>query len=996
VDKALLSPKTQAFLHFSDKLLEGGLLEARSPIPLIYLGFHQIVCFDGRDRQGINALTKKQCRINRAVLAFSRIDPALFDCPVVLVPYLSPAQLFHIILVAMTTQILQTKLYIPPTRLEVVPRPRLMAVLNRTLTAPLTLVSAPAGFGKTTLVANWMQQQPQAVAWLSLDESDNDPVRFLSYVVAALNTAVSNFPSDALNMLQNRQSVVMDVILTALLNEITAVSHPILLVLDDYHLIKDDDVHQSLTFLLDHMPDNLHLILTTRSDPPLPLSRLRGRRQLVEIRQSDLAFSLEETTQFLNGLMKLNLSVADVAALTERTEGWITGLQMAAVSMQGSSDIAGFVQAFTGSNRYVLDYLMEEVWQRQSPAIQDFLMKTAVLDELTGPLCDWMMGDVDWRPKTGDWNNGLQSPVSSQQVLMFLDRTNLFVIPLDDERQWYRYHHLFVDLLRQRLRNMRPDLEKQLHHRAGDWYAENGRFSTAINHYLQAESFAQAAALIEQVAEDYLMRSEVETLLDWIEALPDELVRERPLLYVYQAGAYLINGQSLIAIESQLEAALAGSEGATRGEVNMMRGLMAVFRGDAEESKILSELALRILPSDNLFLRSLVSQNMAFAIALHGDVQMVIDKLMEAASLSEDAGNVMSQVICLSHVGEFHIAAGRLRAARDVYEQCILLAVDEAKRPLPIAGIPQMGLGEVYREWNQLDKAEKLLTQGLENISRWGVMGALDGHVWLSRLRQAQGDFSGAVAELEAAAKIAIKFDSSQMDDYLVGVHRARLEIQQGRVDTAVHWIKSVGLVDKTLENTPYYLWELGRMTLVRLYLAQQSYSTTLNILTDLLPRAQRLGRTGVIIDALCLQAIAYFHTKQQAKALTALLEALTLAEPEAYIHTFREKGEPMQQLLVELLKKPLPTNLQAYVQKLLSYQSSVFSPQSSVLFEQLSDRELEVLRLIAAGYTNREIADQLVVAVSTIKTHINNIYGKLGVTRRTQAITRAQELNLL
>ena len=884
----------------------------------------------------------------------------------------------------MMTQILQTKLFMPPARLELVERPQLGTMLNRALSASLTLVSAPAGFGKTTLVSNWIQQQPHAVAWLSLDESDNDSVRFLSYVVAALNTAVSNFPSTSLTMLQNRQSVMMDVILTELLNAITAVSHPIILVLDDYHLIEDEDIHEGLIFVLDHMPSNLHLILTTRSDPPLPLSRLRGRRQLVEMRQAELAFTLEETTRFLNDLMKLELSADAVNALAERTEGWITGLQMAAVSMQGRRDVAGFVQAFTGSNRFVLDYLMEEVWQQQSPEIQDFLMKTAVLDELTGPLCDALMDDA----------------TNSQEILAFLDRTNLFVIPLDDDRRWYRYHHLFVELLRQRLSSTQLDLENQLHHRAGEWYAENGRIATAIDHFLQATSYEKAADLIEQVAENYLMRSEVDTLLHWINAVPENWVRERPLLFVYQAGALLINGQSLVAIESQLEAAMEGSDGTASGEVNVMRSLMAAFRGDPEESRMLSELALRYLPTANRFLRSLVSQNMALAYALHGDVQSVIDKLMEAVNLSEDAGNIMSQVISLSHVGEFHIAGGRLREAQDVYQQCIALAVDEKQRPLPIAGIPKMGLGQLYREWNEFDKAEELIQGGLALIQRWGEMGALEGYIWLSRLRRSQGNFDAAQKALNQANRIAVGFDASLMDDYIVGIDQAQLDIQQGRLETAVSWVKSTGLIEKTLENTPYHLWELGRITLIRLYIAQQSFSTALNMLSDLIPRAKRLGRIDAIIDALGLQAIALSRTKQMDKAFASLQEALTLAEPENYIRIFLDKGEQMVGLLVEFLQKSRPAELQTYVQKILSYQVSGISSQqkeaSSALVEPLSERELEVLQLIAAGHTNREIADRLVVAISTIKTHINNIYGKLGVTRRTHAISRAKQLNLL
>jgi len=919
----------------------------------------------------------------------------------------------------MATQILKTKLFAPLLRQEVVARPQLMMQLDNVAQRPFALISAPAGFGKTMLVAKWMKERaegkrqkaeshsfdfrqiPFRTAWLSLEEGDNDPVRFLRYVVAALQTAVPDLPEVLTSLLSNQTVVAIDSFLIDLLNAITAVPETVVLVLDDYHLIRDQDIHEGVAFLLDHMPSNFHLIVTTREDPPLPLARLRGRRQLIEIRQADLAFTKAEVAQFLNKVMGLSLNQQAIAALADRTEGWITGLQMAALSMQGQEDVTGFIAAFTGSHRYVLDYLMEEVWQQQSGEIQRFLLQTAVLDELCADLCDKLMiaEPVLNLPMDSIFKILPSHPQpldESQFILEQLDRSNLFIIPLDEARQWYRYHHLFADLLRQRLQQTAPNLVPVLHGLAGTWYEENCRYPDAIDHFLQGEQVDQAATLILQVAEAYLMRSEVDTLLAWIGALPHDAMGKQPLLFVYQAGAFLLAGRSFKAIELHLQEAMDHSEGEATAEVNVMRGLIAAFRGEAEESASLSQLALQLLPEENIFLRSLVVQNLALAQSLNNDIESVINGLKAAAEVCAEAGNVMSQVICLAHVGEFSVLAGRLFVAQDYYEQAIDLAVDGQGRPLPIMGIAKIGLGEVYREWNHLEKATTLSEEGLTLIQRWGEIGGLDGYISASRIKQAQGDEAGAVTDMAEAVEIAARFDASQIDDYMVGVFRARLDIEQGQMETAVRWLEETGIQNDALPETPYHMWEMGRMTLIRLSIAQQNYLEALALTTEVLPQAKRMGRQGSVIDVLILQAIAHLGNDQHETAQASLQKALALAEPERYKRLFIDKGDPIHQLLLALQQTAIPTNLQIYITILLhTFKSPIANPQSSLL-DPLSERELEVLRLIAVGHTNQEIADKLFVALSTVKTHINNIYSKLGVARRTEAVAHARDLHLI
>ncbi len=887
----------------------------------------------------------------------------------------------------MLPPILQTKLFIPRPPVHFVSRDRLRRRLDEGWQRPLCLISAPAGFGKTSLVADWLDRWAEApaetqpaFAWLSLDENDNDPVRFLAYLLAALQTAVPDLSAELLAALQAGQPA-GPALLTPLLNDLTAVTRPLILILDDYHLIQDERIHQLVGYLLDHRPDNFHLLLTTREDPPLPLARLRGRGQMVELRQADLAFTPEEAAQFLNEVMDLALTNADTAVLAARTEGWITGLQMAALSLQGRDDAARFVDAFSGSHRFVLDYLMEEVWQRQPPAIQRFLQQTAVLQQLTGPLCDYLIPDAQ---------------LPGQHILEYLERANLFVVPLDDERCWYRYHHLFADLLRRRLAQVDPAQVAEWQRRAGEWCAANGRIPEAIDYYLQAGAYGPAADLVTAVAEEYLMRSEMGALLGWLQALPENEIRARPMLCIYHAGAMLITLEPLAAIETRLQQALDHETGTTGGEVNVVQALISLLQGDVTHSITQSRQALELIPASSAFLRSLVMQNLAFSHTLQGDVPVALEMLLLAAREGEAAHNVMSQVISLAHAAEMTLYGGRLHEAKSLYESAYAVAANGRKRPLPIAGMALCGLGEIWREWNDLEKAEEYLTTGLELVHAWGDVGALDGYIWLTRLRQSQGDAAGARAIMTRAGSIAHRFDTTELDDVFVSLYRARLDVEQGRLDTAVHWAETCALLRQTADEAPFHLWEIGHTTLAWLKFALGEPAAAAAIVQDLLPRTQARGRTGMMIEQLVLLALAQAANGRQATAHTALQEALTLALPEQYVRVFVDRGAPMRRLLAGLLTSPLPAPLAAYAQSLLAAFDAPAVSSPSALAEPLSERELDVLRLIVAGHSNREIARELVIAVSTVKSHVNTIYAKLGVSRRAQAIARAHELALV
>jgi LuxR family maltose regulon positive regulatory protein len=781
----------------------------------------------------------------------------------------------------------------------------------------LTLVSAPAGYGKTTLLSEWAGHLDQPVAWVSLDEGDGDLARFLAYVVAALQTVDPRIGLAVPGMLQPPRPAPTATVLTTLINDVADCSAPgvltrLVLVLDDYHAIEAQPVQDAVTFLLDHLPAHVHVVIATRADPPLPLARLRGRGQLVELRAAGLCFTAQEAAEFLDHVMGLSLSGEEVHALAARTEGWITGLQIAAMSLQGRHDVGPLVRAFTGSHRHVLDYLLEEILERQPESVQTFLLQTSVLDRLCGPLCDEVIEITD-----------------SQSILEYLEHANLFIVPLDGERHWYRYHHLFADLLRQRLRQVQPDAVPALHRRAWRWYEQNLMSAEAIEHALSAGDFERAARLIEQVAQATLMRSQVTTLLHWVERLPDEHVRGRPSLCIYHAWALLLAGSPLEAVKARLQDAGAEVDASqVSAEALVFRALIAAMLGDARHSLELSRQALDCLPEENLFLRSIAADSLGMAYVLNGDIEAAVEAFDESVRIGQQAGNVLFAVGALCNLGGLCLAQGRLCRAAAIFRRALESATDAQGRRLPVASRALLGLGELSREWNDLDAAMRLLTEGLELSRQYGEIGVLAVYLHLARVRQAQGDVDGANEMAQYAQQLAAKSDATPLDDLLVGVSQARLWIAQGHLEAASRWVRQRGLEPDAGAGAPpdagagvpssYDLRESERITLARVYIAQGRAGEALEVLGSLLQAAERLGRVRRLIEVSILQALAHQVRGDSGESLAALGRALSLAEPEGYVRIFVDEGEPMRVLLSRLTAdRRLPTA--AYARQLLS-----------------------------------------------------------------------------
>ena len=884
----------------------------------------------------------------------------------------------------MIPPVLKTKLYIPAPRAELVRRNRLTEMLQAGLQRRLTLVSSPAGFGKTTLICAWIRECDQPAAWLSLEDSDNDPVRFLSYLTTALQTIQPKAAQDVLSGFLTVKPSAAESVLTELLNEFAEIKEHCILVFDDYHLIHDNRIHGYLGFLVEHLPQKLHLVLCTRADPPLPLAALRARGQLTELRAGDLRFTREETVEFLNRLMGLDLSVSDIHVLADHTEGWIAGLQMAAVSLQGRRDASVFIKSFTGSNRYILDYLVEEVLSRQPKSIQEFLLKTSILNRLTGPLCEV----VSEQPDSG-------------AVLEQLERNNLFIVPLDSERLWYRYHLLFADLLRRRAEQIYSEQMPELHRRASRWYEENDMITEAIDQTLAEKDFDRAMQLIQNHTQSTLMRSEFATVLRWIEALPEHLVCTRPLVCVYHALGLLMAGAPMNQIQARLDTAVrADSTETIGGQLAAFRAFLAAIQGDIEESLRQSNLALELLPEEEQFFRSAISRVLAnVTYASSGDIPKSIRVFEENIRRSQAAGNITIAGALMSELGELRTLQGRLHEAKTTYEQAIEQTVDSTGTSMPVAGLAMIGLGNLLRERNELHSAETLLNDGIELVRNLGVIGTLDGYIALARVKQAQGDPREAQKVMDTVHKIATRFDASELDDLMVDLHRARLWLVQNQVQAAERWHDDwVARRQRTNEHLPYVLQELDQILHTRILLAKGKLDDCLKVTRQLQKNADKLGRNGVVLESLVLQCLAFSAKGDMEQALHSLEQALSFAEPQEYLRIFLDEGPPMAQLLYEAANRGVHRE---YVGRILS----VFPPDrphqrpagaAEQLIEPLSQRELEVLQLLARGSSNKEVARQLFISLPTVKWHTSNIYGKLGVQNRNQAVAKARALGLL
>ncbi len=909
--------------------------------------------------------------------------------------------------------LLATKLFIPPPAPTLVARPRLIAQLMAGLDRAVILVSAPAGWGKTTLLSTWhadLSGSGYPLAWVSLDAGDNDPVRFWTYVLAALNTLDEGVSDEALTLLRSLQPPPMELVLTSLLNALAVLPMDAVLVLDDYQVIEAHPIHHALAFLLEHLPSRLHLVIATRVDPSLPLARLRVRGALTEIRAADLRFTSEEAAAFLTEVMRLPLEPSQIEALEARTEGWIAGLQLAALSAQGRpvERLAQFVEAFTGSNRYVLEYLSEEVLQQQPEDIQNFLLYTSLLDRLNGPLCDAMLCKDD-----------------SQAMLKQLERANLFLVPLDDEQRWYRYHHLFAGVLHSRLQYAQPDLVPELHRRASAWYEQHELFTEAVHHALAARDVEHAANMIEQIGLAVGIGEQVHTVLGWINTLPDAFVRARPTLCIYHAVMLMFTNQ-LEAAEARLQDAERCLETSAPthqtfvmvGQMATVRGNLARFVGDLARCVTLSYEGLDLLPETEKIFRASATVNAVHSYLVDGDVVPDTERLVaEVAKVVRASGNLSAALRGVTLLARLQVLQGRLRQAVATYREAMQIAPGQQDLKVLI-GSPAyyFGLGDVLREWNDLDAAEDLLAQGMDQLRGTLTVDAevvMWGYTALTRLQRAHGEYGRAIMTLEMFTQMARE---RNFVPHLIarGVAvRAQIELAQGNLAAAIRWADDSGL---SVDDALNYPREVEYLTLARVRIAQGRdglasplLKGALHMLERLLQDAEAKARVHSAIEILILRALALDAQGYHQDALIALERAVVLAEPEGYIRIFIDEGEPMLTLLSKLFatghsaRDYLQTLLAAADHRDLGHavppmpaSAQTYLKPMQPLLDPLSERELEVLSLMADGASNTEIAEQLVLAISTVKRHVSNIFSKLAVNSRTQAVARARQIGLL
>ncbi len=916
-----------------------------------------------------------------------------------------------------TQSLLKTKLFPPPLRPNLVARPRLLEQLNRGLAQghKLSLIAAPAGSGKTTLAGAWIAGGERPAAWLSLDEGDRDPVRFLTYLIAALQTLPPDRPgaptgAGVLEMVRSPQPPPVEAILTALLNEISALEASFILVLDDYHLVDSGVVDRALAFLLEHLPSRMHVAITTRADPDLPLARLRARGQLTEVRAADLRFTRDEAAGFLNQSLGLNLAAEAVDALENRTEGWIAGLQLAGLSLQGREDAAGFIRSFTGSHHYVMDYLVAEVLQRQPAAVRAFLLGTSILERLCGPLCEAVLG---------------VSAPAGQEILAHLERANLLLVPLDERRTWYRYHHLLADVLQVRLQQEQPGRVPALHRRAAAWWEAHGFRAEAIRHALAAGDFEQAADWIEQEwAEKGGSYFRSATWLAWVRALPAEMVRNRLRLSLGYAWEMLHAGEleaaevrlrdagRLVAAARRRGPAAAVPEHPLHAVLAVARAFHAQALGEAAAAEEYARQALALAAEDNHHARGLARALLSLARLARGDLEMAYRLMADGLDDLRRAGNLLFATSGTFVLADIRLVQGRLREAMIIYEEALTLVLARGEPFLQGTADLYLGLGLLERERGNAAAARDHLRQS-------EALGARAGHdEWpahlclaQARLKQDEGELGGALALVEEAERLHLR--SPVPDVRPLPALKARIWIAQGRLDEARRWALVRGL---TAADELSYAREYEHITLARLLLAggRGHREEALALLERLLAAAEAGGRWGSVLEIRLLQALAHRDGGRMGPALEALAQALAIGEPEGHIRIFVDEGAPLAELLTALAAggeraagPAIPTTVRVYARRLLAafdrlaISSDPDRPEGAAagldrLVEPLSPREQEVLRLLADGLSNQEIGDRLFLALNTVKGHNRKIFAKLQVSRRTEAVARARALGLL
>jgi LuxR family maltose regulon positive regulatory protein len=878
-------------------------------------------------------------------------------------------------------ELLITKTRQPVLTSDLAARPRISGKLVEALKHKLVLLSAPAGYGKTTLVIEALRDYDKPIGWVSLEASDNVPGNFWNYFILALRSVIPGACQPILNALQSPQPPPAELLLTAIINSISGHDSDFALILDDYHNIDSPAIHEAVSYLIEHLPPQVHLIVASRIDPPFPLARWRVKGEFTEIRAADLRFTPAEAAEFLNQVMGLNLSAEDIAALENRTEGWIAGLQLAAIAMQGDKDTASFIKSFTGSHHFVLDYLVEEVLHKQSESVQNFLLRTSILSRLYGPLCDAVLLD----PST-----------SGQETLEYLEHANLFIVPLDNERRWYRYHHLFADLLRQRLLQIKASSEGdrgrgvvELHSRASQWYEEHGMEIEAFQHAAAANDIERAERLIDGKGLHLHLRG-LAAIIAWLESLPNTVLDARPSLWVRYASALLVGGQTT-GVEEKLQAAEAALQGTkpddkTRdliGQIAANRATLALSQYQIENIFAQSSRALEYLHPENLSPRFRANWTVGFAHYFRGERAAAGRAYSEALSIAQAAGNIPYAALAMESLGQIQELENQLYPAVETYRRSLQLFGDQ---PPPSANEAHLGLAHIFYEWNDLNAAEQHGQQSLQLARQYDkrIDRFIIGEVFLARLKLAQGDAASAASVLSQTEQTARQKNFTLRLPEIAAA-QVQVLLKQNNLSAATELAQRFELP----------------LSQARVLLAQGDYSAALAVLEPFRQKVEDHGWADERLRAMMLQAVAFHLKGEKAPAVQVLAEVLALAEPGGFIRLFVDEGPPMAQLLSEAFAHGIMPN---YVGKLLAVfkteeqksKDKSFHPAALPFDEPLSQRELEILQLIAQGLSNREISKRLFLALDTVKGHNRSLFGKLQVQRRTEAVARARELGLL
>lgn len=886
----------------------------------------------------------------------------------------------------MPTPLLATKLHIPSLRPEIVARPKLIERINNGLAQKLTLISAPAGFGKTTLLCAWCEQSPHTVCWVTLDHNDNDVTHFWLYLIAGIQKIRPAFGENLISALQTSQQLPQENYINGFINELDGIQKPFVLVLEDFHAIENPTIHNIIARLLFQLPEKMHLVISTRSDPPLPVSNLRALGALNELRSADLRLTLEEAQIFLNRVMDLDLPDGDIQLLESRTEGWIVGLQLAALSMQNKLDKHTFIKNLAGDNRYIADYLVEEVLKQQSPDVQQFLLQTCLLDYLNSSLCEAVTKRED-----------------CDQMLLKLEKSNLFILPMDDKRVWFRYHNLFSDLLRVRINQSQPELMKSLHQRACLWFEAHQLPREAINHAFATGDLERATALIESNAIKLIAHGEIQTAVKWLDRLPAELREARPWLSIARAWAMVGAGQLSI-VEAELlkaESVLGGKPQEQRivGHVATIRACVAGMGGDQPRAFKFARTAMQNLPETDFNARGMAGILLGLALRWRGDLQASIQAYSMAEEAGRKAGDYFVTIFSLCYQGYALLLCGQLRQSHDT----LIRALDYAEKSTrlggwqpPIAGLAHAFLSGVLLEWNDLEQALVHAQLGLELSNQWGHAHAiLDSYFFIISCLLATGAYNQAREAIFEAKRIATAV--SEMQSMVIANLEIELDIAMGDVGHAYHEIACMGI--DAGDDIPFQ-WLDHYLALAKTLHADNKPERAIPLLEHLLKTAKESGAGGRVIEIVTLLALAHYQQGDDDRASGLMDQALRLAEPEGFTHSIIRYGPPIDKLLRMAAARGVSPE---YIGKLLTELETKVTlgrmkglSANATQIEPLSERELQVLRLLVAGQSSTEVAGELVIAVGTARTHIKHIYRKLGVHKRLQAVEKAKSLGLV